>query len=575
MRTTPNEKAQDWNSIFLLFVITFTFLFMGSILLTWNWFTGWGGIIEHSRYFFSLLRKVVLDDSGYNWNYYWNWLEKENLVLHFYFHLIIPILFSLPVSYKLTKKIAWEEGGRDLSNHLEGARLYKGRAALKMAEKRSINAIKDEGPKSRGVKIHPQVAITKKTEQANIGVFGTSGSGKTTVIFPIMYQAIRSGERAFIFDKKREFTPYFFDKKAILIAPWDKRSRPWGVGKDVRNHEDAKTVANNLIPMSNSHDQMWIKGARLIFTGMLISLLNEEGEWGWNEVAQRLKAPQNEMQSLLERHYPIASSFIIENSRTTQGFYVNLISELSWIETLAMAWGESDQPEFSIRDWVAAKGKKEPQTIIIQADERYEAMGAPICNALLSLMTTYFLSQPQKDSRPTWLFIDEMANLPANPDLILWLETARSRGGRTLLGTQSISQIRSNYTDHDADTILNLLSTIISLRVGSAGKESEYISNIFGTKIVDRPSTHLRDRTWSRSEESVVEERYLTQLELPNKKGVTGFLLVPSWEGVFRLTWPFFKKKAVAKEQVLADWVTSSPKPNTVSSGNRLFGERF
>lgn len=574
MRSTPNQKIQDREGILIFFGLSFLVSYCLQVYFTWSWISGWGSFDDHSKFFVSLIKSSFKIGSGSDWNYYWGWIEKNELNFHFYLHIFIPFLFSLFLSYKLTKKICWRDGGKDLSHHLEGARLYAGSKANKIAKKYSKKHVKTEGRKSRGIKIHPELSITKKIEQSNIGIFGTTGSGKTTLILPIIDQVINRGERVFIFDKKREFTPYFLNKRSVLIAPWDKRSKIWDIASDIRNHEDAITVANNLIPISTSQDQMWIKGARLIFSGMLISLLNEEDSWGWGDIAQRLKAPQNEIQSLLERHYPIASSFIIENSRTTQGFYVNLISELSWIETLAMAWGMSDQPEFSVRDWIASKDKKCPQTIIVQADERYEAMGAPICNALISLMKTFFLAQPQKDARPTWLFIDEMANLPPNPDLIEWLETSRSRGGRTLIGTQSISQIRSNYTDHDADTILNLLSTIVSLRVGSAGKESEYISNIFGTKIVDRPSTHFKDRTWSRSEEFVVEERDLTQLELPNKKGVTGFLLLPSWNCVFRLTWPFFKKKAVAKEQVLADWVTSSPKPKTVSSGNRLFGGR-
>lgn len=573
MRTTPNEKTQDWNSIFLLFGIVFILLFLGSIWITWNWLTWWGGISEHLKYFVSLLKKIVLGGSGYDWHNYWNWLERENLVTHFYLHLIIPLLFSLQISYKLTKKIAWVEGGNDLGYHIEGARLYIGKTANKIAEKRSKKAIKKEGIKSRGIKIHPDIFLTKKIEQANIAIFGTSGSGKTTLILSIIYQVLRRGEQAFIFDKKKELTPYFFNKSAVLIAPWDKRSRVWDIAIDIRNHEDAKTVANNLIPNSNSNDPMWIKGARLIFAGMLISLYNEEDVWGWNDIVKRLNLPQGEMLSLLERHYPLASSFIIENSKTTQGFYVNLISELSWIESLGVAWGESTQAKFSIRDWIASKDKRVAQTIIVQSDERYESMGAPICNALISLMTTYFLVQSERDARPTWLFIDEMANLPVNPDLINWLELARSRGGRTLIGTQSISQIKSSYGDYDADTILNLLSTIVSLRVGSAGSESEYVSNIFGTKIVDRPSTHIGDRTWSRCEESVVEERKLSQLELPSKKGVTGFLLVPSWNAVFRLTWPFFKRKKIAEEQELADWVNAKPAPR-LKTTNRLFGDR-
>ncbi|MBJ7557020.1 type IV secretion system DNA-binding domain-containing protein [Marinomonas spartinae] len=574
MRSTPNQKTQDYESILIFFGLTFFLTYAVQVYFTWNWFSGWGSFDDHSKFFISLIKSLLKLGSGSDWNYYWGWIEKNGLYLHFYLHILIPFLISLFSSYKLTKKICWEDGGNDISHHVEGKRLYAASKAIKFAKKCAKKSIKNEGRKSRGIKIHPEFHITKKIEQSNIGVLGTTGSGKTAVILPIIYQVILSGERAFIFDKKREFTPYFLDKRAILIAPWDKRSRVWDIARDIRNHDDAKTVADNLIPILNSHDQMWIKGARLIFAGMLISLLNEGGHWGWNEIAQRLKVPQNEMQSLLEQHYPIASSFVVENSKTTQGFYVNLISELAWIETLAQAWAGSDQSKFSIRDWIASKDKKCPQTIIVQSDERFDSIGAPVCNALISLMTTYFLVQTQEGALPTWLFIDEMANLPANPDLIQWLELSRSRGGRTVLGTQSISQIKSIYGDHDADTILNLLSTLVSLRIGSAGRESEYVSNAFGTKVVDRPSTHIGDRTWSRCEELVVEERDLTQLDMPSKTGVTGFLLVPSWNYIFRLTWPYFKRKKVVKEQVLADWVTSRPKTKTVSSGNRLFGER-
>ena len=148
MRATPNEKTQDWNSIFLLFGIIFTLLFFGSIWLTWNWLTGWGAISEYYKYFLSFFKKVALGGSGYDWIQYWNWLERENLVLHFYIHLIVPLLFSFLFSYKLTKKIAWEEGGRDLSRHVDGARLYIGKRAISIAKKRQKRLLKRQEEKA-------------------------------------------------------------------------------------------------------------------------------------------------------------------------------------------------------------------------------------------------------------------------------------------------------------------------------------------------------------------------------------------------------------------------------------------
>ncbi len=574
MRTSPNQKTRDWNQIFLFFCFLLAIFYSGMLLATWDFITGWGSFFHYSKYFISLLKSVLNVGDGYYWGNYWRWIEENNLYIHFYTHLIVPFVISFFSSYKLTKLAFFNEGSKDLSNHIEGARLYYGKGAINKAIKVSKKIIRKEGRKSKGVKIHPAFRITKVTEQANIGVYGTSGSGKTTVILQIIYQALARGDRAFIYDKKREFTSYFLDKFSILIAPWDLRSHAWDISRDLYSKDDAITVANNLIPESKSQDPMWVKAARLIFAAILISLMNEERKWGWKEIAQRLTISQGEMLSLLQNHYPIAATFFVENSKTTQGFYVNLISELSWIENLAVAWGDSKLKQFSIREWILSKDKKTAKTVIVQSDDRYEAVGAPICSALISLMTTYFLSQPQKNAKPTWLFVDELANLPVNKDLIRWLELARSRGGRTLIGTQSISQIKSVYGDHDADTILNLISTSIALRVGAAGDESRYISNVFGERLVDRPSTHLGDKTWTKASEPVVAEHELVQLDMPSKKGVSGFIMIPSWNSVFKLIWPYFNRKKVAEEQVIADWVNARPQPKSKNSGNRLFGDR-
>lgn len=573
MRATPNEKTQDWNSIFLLFGIIFTLLFFGSIWLTWNWLTWWGGISEHSKYFFSLFKMMTLGGSGYEWINYWRWVERENLVIHFYIHLIIPFIFSFLVSYKLTKKLAWEEGGRDLSRHVDGAKLYIGERAKSIAKKKANKSLKKSGSKSRGINIYPDIVLTKKDEQSNILTLGTAGGGKTTVILPLIDQAINRNDKVFIYDEKKEFTTFFLNKKAILIAPWDGRSFMWDIANDVLNEHDAEMIASNLIPDSNSQDPMWIKGARLIFTGMLVSLLGEKSVWGWSDIKNRIQLSQSEMLSLLQRHYPIAASFVIDGSKTTQGFYVNLIAELSWIETLAIAWGDSDKPKFSIREWVCSNQKKVPNTVIVQSDPRYKSIGAPLCNALLSLMTKHFLSLPMKNTRDTWLFIDEMANLPPNPSIKMWLELARSRGGRAVFGTQSISQIKNNYGEHDADTILNLFSIVVAMRIGGAGGDSEYVSNVFGDRIVERPSQVGNEKTWQRSNEPVVSEYDLTHIEMPTKKGVIGYLMMPSWGDVFRLQWPLFTKKAIAEELVPAKWLTERPKKESKSE-NKLFGGR-
>jgi TraM recognition site of TraD and TraG len=153
------------------------------------------------------------------------------------------------------------------------------------------------------------------------------------------------------------------------------------------------------------------------------------------------------------------------------------------------------------------------------------------------------------------LFIDEFANLPRNTYIKKWLELARSRGARSVICTQSISQLREIYGNNDTDAILNLLSNVISLRVGAGGEDAKYVSRIFGEKIVERLDSTGLYAKWIRSKEPLVEEFEITQLKPTTDKGVEGYLFVPGWNATYKLVWPLFTKEAIAKKHCPAVWL--------------------
>jgi hypothetical protein len=313
---------------------------------------------------------------------------------------------------------------------------------------------------------------------------------------------------------------------------------------------------------------MWVQGARLIFVGMLVSLINQKTPWGWVELAQLLSLPQDDMLKKLKQYFPIANSFIVEKSKTTQGFYVNLIAELSWLEELAAAWPCIDSKGFSIKKWISKQTNK--KIIIIQSDSRYEAIGAPLCNALISLMTRYYLAKSDDETRRTWLVIDEAANLPVNPMLLKWLELARSKGARSIISTQSISRLVDLYSQNNTDAMLNLLSTVISLRIGPAGEDARNTAKIFGERIVERPSALAQNSNWQRSKEPLVEEFELTQLKPAGWQGVNGYLFVPGWNATYKLRWPIFSCASVADEHTPASWISERKSTQVKKTKNRL-----
>ncbi len=558
--SSPSRFYQDWSVFWTLFCIFFFVILWCTTSLTWLIGEGnnWGDKEAHFNAFLSLLKMWLLDKSGYTWIRYWGAIVDNGWVLKLAIHVLLPVLFSLLIASFLAIKIVLKKGGIERVQHLNGPKLYRFKTVFKHAKKMYKKERKNNKYFKKGINLHPKIPISQMREQNNILVLGSTGSGKSTAIKPILDQAIKRGDHVLIYDEKKEYTAFFYNGKTSLIAPWDLRGEGWNIVKDIVSEEDAVLVANNLIAKSKSNDPMWDNGARLIFAGMLIYLMRTKDNWNWTDLANMLKTSQVEMLAILEKYYPIAQSFIVENSKTTQGFYVNLISNLSWLNTLAKAWGKQNSNSFSIKEWVetSQSSKAVKPVLIIQSDPRFEAIGAPLCNAIISLMTQFYLSNDNQAKRRTWLFIDEMANLPPNPSVQKWLELARSRGARSCIGTQSTSQIYENYGKNNADTILNLLSIVISMRVGSAGDEAKNTSRIFGEREVQRPISLDKSVPWASSKEPLVSEEDLIHLEQANKKGVHGYLTVPSWGAVYKVCWPHFTQKAKAAEHVPAKWLS-------------------
>ena len=433
-------------------------------------------------------------------------------------------------------------------------------------------------PPGIGVKLHPEVAISRTRESGNIFVSGSQGTGKTVFITPLIDQVIKRGERAFIYDQKREFTALFYNSKnSILIAPWDQRSVAWDISTDASNAAQAQLIAENLI--SDSADPIWSSGSRMIFTGM-VEILNQSGRpWGWAELAETLSMNETELSEKLARHYPRASRFIAENSKTTQSFFAQLLGNLGWVYTLADAWPGSHKDGFSISHWVCHEGT-DKLIIIVQANTRYKDIGAPLANALIALMTSNILAQTNSSSRELWLFLDELANLPKNNALLEWMSLGRSKGCRIVAGTQSISQVQQIYGDHGADSLLNMFTIFASMRLGTAGETANHVAKAFGEREVERPTSSAGPsgspvQNWHREILPLVTVSDLVQLPQASKHGTEGYLLIPGWEAVYRLRWPIPQLSPQADEHVAADWLTVAPQkvednPDAATEPSRL-----
>ncbi|HCE2669738.1 TPA: type IV secretion system DNA-binding domain-containing protein [Vibrio parahaemolyticus] len=501
----------------------------------------------------------------------WNLEDKLTNFRMINLEEVIILSVSLLTSALLTFKLIYVSGGREPVIYLDGPKRIN-RSKVRSHAKKLLKRQSKNDAMGKGVFLHPDVQISKRTELGNVLIFGQQGSGKSTVIKPIIDQIVARKDLLFIYDRKNEYTPLFLDSSSILINPCDKRSFHWDIGSDVRSEQDAFLVAQCLI--EETTDPLWSTGARLILTGLFIILINTEGKCSWHSIAKLLSKTDSELQPLIQMHYPQASVFINQNSKTTQGFLVTLVKELHWVRQLGVTWKPNDKNKFSVRRW--AKGNlSNANTLILAHDENASELSMKLCSAMFSLMVSAVLALEDSSKRRIWFSLDELSSLQKNDALEKWLRLGRSKGARTIAGVQALSQIKDIYGADVAETIFSLFGSIIALRMGATGESAKYASATFGERQVERQIATLnsqgeRTMTCQVNLEPLVRADELINLEV-SAKGVSGLLLVQAGSAVYELVWKYPDIPKVAKPKIAVTKPQNRPTTiRKVGKNNRL-----
>ncbi|MCG9729598.1 type IV secretion system DNA-binding domain-containing protein [Shewanella sp. Isolate13] len=554
-------RYQRWGLIVFLTIIVTLLLSYYFTMYTWQFVTPWPSFEAHRRVLVNIFYDTFSQDST-TLTAYIHYLKKNNWLDDFIYHLLAPLIVSAYLTKELTISLFYVDGGVDRANHVEGPQLYVGYEAYKHAKK-CFRRMK--GKSNSPLKIHNHIKLPEQLESGNIFVVGAQGSGKSTIIKPLVQQLKSKNTNALIYDAKQEYTQLFFESSAVLINPLDQRSIYWDISADIGTIEAAQRVAEAFIH-ETSGDKYWTDGARIIFVGILVTLMKTEKSWGWTDIQLQLAQETSHLKTNLFKHYPEADKFIERDSKTTQGFMTVLTTQLSWIRTVAQHWANESKFKFSIKKWLV--GDYGNRQIIFPNIAQYSHISSPLCAAAISLLTDELLSKEDTE-KPIWLVIDELADLPKTISIVKWLSLGRSKGARTIAGTQNISQIYSTYGDKDAETLISLFSNSITLRTNSADSASRLSKNI-GNRVVKRYTESFdhegnKSRTLQQSEEPVVRTEQIMQLPLADNEGVTGILNISGWNAAYWLLWPYSKLEVIAKGFI----PKNTPAESTMKVNNR------
>ena len=493
----------------------------------------------------------------------WAWVTQFGLVIHGwgwrgYWPIAAAVLGATALAGAL-----WWLMTVPAERHVRGFVLH--RTPKRIA--RLVAPHKNEPP---GVRIHPDILIDQHAECRHLLIVGGAGSGKTTILWPLIQQAQARGDQMLIFDSKGDFTQKL-PAPFALLSPTDARGGRWRVGHDIRTRLDAQALAETLIK-DNEKDPMWAQGSRALLVGLVSDLQARHGtRWGMAHLAHAAAAALGDfatLKAIIGREDPLSLSLLGGDeaegpNRTTMGFLVQLSAALTQVINLGVAsYDLRDNAEWSVRSWLAGR---QPPVAVLGFRDSARSLSQAFASSLIEQTVRQVSDMPDAapDQRRIWLVIDEAPRVGKVPSITDALATARSKGLRVVLGIQSLAQVRETYTRDTATTWAGQTATKIICQT-TAPDDQEWCAKLLGDREVDRFQHQVATQTgrdggqhnqsWQRVREPVLmPAAFGRDLKVLKGQGPRALLMAGGEAAL--LQWPFPALQTHRPDRLEARWI--------------------
>lgn len=353
----------------------------------------------------------------------------------------------------------------------------------------------------------------------HFAIVGTPGSGKSLSlqllmksVFPSMIKG--SGRRALIYDAKRDMAsllPSLVEgivppPVTFILNPFDLRSSPWDMNKDIREGATALQIAGILIPETGGESQPFFRNAaRILLAGVMEAFTRlAPNTWTLRDVVLALRYKER-IVAILASHPETASlipKYVSGKSRDDD-VATTLDTFLRPFSFVAAAWHHSDQPAVSLEQWARSE-----EVLILGSDPKFDSILQPLNRAIFKRAVELVRRQPdvkKEDSRQSWFFVDELRNAGALEDIDKLLVEGRSKGACVVIGFQDLAGLREVFGDKRADEIIGACANKVFLQNGE-GTTIEYATKHFKSQEILETKVS-KSTGWSASGNSISQQK--------------------------------------------------------------------
>jgi hypothetical protein len=468
--------------------------------------------------------------------FYWNYSGFFLGYLPIYLSFLLTLASASSVTYWIAKPEITRQRPMDDDMHtLDGKEAFD--ALIK-----NIAAERKGSPAALRVHSYLPLLSNRRATRGMLAVGGI-GTGKTTVLLPIMSPIVKAKRRVLIYDYKGDFTQKF---NIPIMAPWDCRSMVWDIAKDITNKSEVEMFVGSVV--IDSADPMWATASRQFLQGGTLYCIHEFGDkWTLHHLCSIL-SDSDKLKAAVLAFVPegTAAANAMETV-TGAGILINLGASLSAIFAMADLFHNlpKNREKWSVAGWLSCESE---QQIILQGHPTREHLARSLAGTIFQILLEKManaedVSEDESDKRRTYLFVDELPTLGLITALPKMVSVLRSKGLVSVFAFQDPAQIVKIYGPEDLDLIWSSLGTKIILGMAK-GKSADAIVGHLGERNIERLIENVSaagaqvSRSWTAATEAVMTSSELNALAVGTYNGVPGYITAQGWPDLYYLSWP-------------------------------------
>ncbi|WP_331775015.1 type IV secretory system conjugative DNA transfer family protein [Sulfurospirillum sp. 1612] len=317
-------------------------------------------------------------------------------------------------------------------------------------------------------------------------IMGAPGQGKSVLINQIIKQTPATSKQIII-DVKGEFLEKHYNKETdYILCPSDVRTLRFSLSNLLKSKIDTGIIAETLITDDKqSQDPHWVAAARCVMEAILIYA--SKRNLSNKKIYEMVSSPRELIKILDDEEAKMVSAqflFFEANgapTRATESVLSSLIRKAKILQYLAYL---DDIPgeKMYFDKWVNdGKGGK----LFLVATENLSKVFSPLYGVITSYLLSSILDLEDTKTRDYYFILDELPRLGKiiGENLEKALAVGRSKGIKVLMAMQSYSQIKKEFGEKEAESMLDTTNSFLIFKNNFG---AQFLEKLFGKTTIIR-----------------------------------------------------------------------------------------